>query len=493
MAVARAHLSFPQTHGRDARATWHGRPAHVQNRRKLGCAPVAPRPHLRLALAGFVAALSCHLPPARGADAPAPTSFKFDFGSGAPAAGYTKVTPDLAYSDARGYGFEPGPAATAVDRGGDPLRGDFITSDKPFSFSVRVPEGNYRVTVTLGDSAGESVTTIKAESRRLMLEKVATEQGKFETRAFTVNVRNSKVPPPPLNAPGNDHVELNNRENGPNGLVLHWDDKLTLEFNNSHPCVCAVELTKVDDAITVFVAGDSTVTDQPREPGNSWGQMLPRFLKSNVAVANHAESGETLKSFITELRLDKLLSQMKKGDYLIMQFGHNDEKASWPQTYVEANTTYKAYLRVFIAEARRRGAIPVLCSPVQRRNFDANGKIRNSHGDYPAAVRDVAKEENVAFIDLAALSATLYEALGPQKAPLAFSGNGPTRDATHHNNYGSYELAKCVVQGLRDNHLDLAKYIVDDFAGFDPAHPDDVDTWSIPASPGRTSVAPRGN
>ena len=425
---------------------------------------------------------------------PASTSFKFDFGSGAAAAGYTKVTPDMAYSVVRGFGFEPGPAPTAVDRGGDPLRGDFITSDKPFSFSVKAPEGNYRVTVTLGDSAGESVTTIKAESRRLMVEKLATAAGQFATASFTVNIRTAKVPPPPRNAPGNDHVELNDRENSPDGgLVLHWDDKLTLEFNNTRPCVCAVELTKVDDAITVFVAGDSTVTDQPREPGNSWGQMLPRFFKSNVAVANHAESGETLKSFITELRFDKMLSQMKKGDYLLVQFGHNDEKASWPQTYVEANTTYKAYLKVFVAEARRRGVTPVLCSPVQRRQFDTSGKIRNSHGDYPAAVRDVAKEENVAFIDLAALSATFYEALGPEKAPLAFAGTGPNRDATHHDNYGSYEIAKCVIQGLKDNHLDLAKSIVDDFTGFDPAHPDNVDTWTIPASLGRMTQAPRGN
>lgn len=455
-----------------------------------------PRHHARYAFASIALSVALALSSARGAEAAGPASFKFDFGSGAPAAGYTKVTPDTAYSNERGFGFEPGPPVAAVDRGGDPLRGDFITSDRPFLFSVKAPEGNYRVTVTLGDAAGESVTTIKAESRRLMVEKLATPRGGFAIATFTVNIRNAKVPPPPLNAPGSDHVALNDREraNGPGGgLGFTWDDKLTLEFNNARPCVCAIELTKVDDATTVFIAGDSTVTDQPREPGASWGQMLPRFFKPGVAIANHAESGETLKSFITGLRLDKLLSQMKRGDYLLIQFGHNDEKASWPQTYVEANTTYKAYLRVFIAEARRRGATPILCSPVQRRQFDANGKIRNSHGDYPAAVRDVAQEEKVAFIDLAALSARLYEALGPQKAPLAFAGSGPSRDPTHHDNYGAYELAKCVVQGLKDHHLDLANSIVDDFTGFDPLHPDDVDTWSVPASLGRMTQPPRGN
>jgi lysophospholipase L1-like esterase len=435
------------------------------------------------------------LPPllSRAAEAGA-TNFKFDFGSGKVAPGYTQVLPEMNYTKERGYGFEPGAAVTTVDRGGEEaLRGDFVTSDKPFLFSVAVPEGNYNVTVTLGDAAGESVATVKAESRRLMLEKVQTASGKFETRTFTVNVRNAKVPPPERNAPGNDHVELNDRENGPNGLVYHWDDKLTLEFNNTRPCVCALEITKVENVPTIFVAGDSTVTDQPREPGASWGQMLPRFFKPGVAVANHAESGETLKSFITELRLDKMLSQMKAGDYLFIQFGHNDEKVNWPQTYVEAGTTYKAYLKAFIAEARRRGATPVVLSPMQRRQFDENGKIKNNHGNYPTAAREAAQEEGVAFIDLSAISFKFYEALGPAKAPLAFSGAGERRDVTHHNNYGAYEFAKAVVEGVRTNKLDLAKFIVDDFSGFDPAHPDSPDTWTLPASPGRATQAPRGN
>jgi hypothetical protein len=154
---------------------------------------------------------------------------------------------------------------------------------------------------------------VKAESRRLMLEKVTTAAGKFEMRTFVVNVRNFKIPPPPQNAPGGDQVRLNDREQG----VLHWNDKLTLEFSNERPCVDSMRIDKVDNIPTVFIAGDSTVTDQPREPTASWGQMLTRFFKPGVAIANHAESGETLKSFITGLRLDKILSQMKKGDDLL--------------------------------------------------------------------------------------------------------------------------------------------------------------------------------
>jgi hypothetical protein len=131
----------------------------------------------------------------------------------------------------------------------------FITSEKPFLFSADVPEGNYRVTVTLGDPNAESETTIKSESRRLMLERIVIPRGQ-ETRMFTVNVRNAKVPPPPLNAPGGDHVELNNRENNPaTGLVYHWDDKLTLEFSGRRPCVSAIAIDPAPELPTIFLAG----------------------------------------------------------------------------------------------------------------------------------------------------------------------------------------------------------------------------------------------
>ncbi|MGA9627516.1 MAG: rhamnogalacturonan acetylesterase [Bryobacteraceae bacterium] len=412
-----------------------------------------------------------------GAAEPA-TSLAFDFGAGATKPGYVKVLPGTAYTKEVGYGFDLGTTPMPFASG--------VTSEKPFFFSVAVPEGNYNIAVTFGDAAAACVSTVKAESRRLMLEEVATAAGKFETRTFVVNVRNFRLPPPPRNAPGGDQVRLNDREQG----VLHWDDKLTLEFSNTRPCVDSMRIDKVDNIPTVFIAGDSTVTDQPREPTASWGQMLPRFFKPGVAVANHAESGETLKSFITGLRLDKILSQMKKGDYLFMQFGHNDMKVNWPQTYVEPFTTHKAYLKVFIAEARRRGAIPVLVTPMQRRNFDDQGKIRNTLGDFPESVRQTAKEENVALIDLTAMSIEFYEALGPAKALLAFSGG---RDATHHSDYGAYELAKCIVAGIKADRLDLAKYIVDDYQPFDPARPDPPEAFKLPVDPGRSNVPPRGD
>ena len=179
---------------------------------------------------------------------------------------------------------------------------------------------------------------------------------------------------------------------------------------------------------------------------------------------------------------------MKKGDYLFIEFGHNDMKENWPQTYVEPFTTHKQYLKVFIAEARRRGAFPVLVTPMQRRNFDGL-KIRNSLGEFPDSVRQTAREENVPLIDLTKMSIAFYEALGPENAPLAFSGGV---DITHHSAYGAYELAKCVVEGVRANGLGLAQYIVADYRAFDPAHPDPPGAFDVPADPARSTAATRG-
>lgn len=406
------------------------------------------------------------------------TGFKFDFGSGKTAPGLTHVLPTTVYSEEAGFGFDLGSEVKEVGGAGEAFaRFGFCTSDRPFFFSVAVPEGNYRVTATFGDPSGATTNAVKAESRRLMLENVRTAPGQFATRTFTVNVRTPRL------ASGGE-VRLKTRESGP-PLVLHWDDKLTLEFNGARPCLCALEISKVDDAVTVYLAGDSTVTDQPQEPWNSWGQMLPRFFKPEVAVANHAESGESLKSFLSARRLDKILSTLKAGDYLFIQFGHNDQKDKSPGA--GAFTTYKDNLKRFVAEARKRGGIPVLVTPMHRLRFDGEGKVANTLGDFPEAVRQTARDEVVPLIDLNALSQRFYEALGPQNCKKAF------QDGTHHNNYGSYELARCVVEGIKANKLGLARFLADDVSPYDPSRPDPVETFAVPPSPQTTATKPEGN
>ena len=406
---------------------------------------------------------------ASAAAQPPQSVLKFDFGAGQPAAGYTKVTPATIYSEERGYGLEPGSAVRAVERGGpNRLKGDFLTSDRPFYFSVKAPsEGNYRITVTLGDREAESVTTVKAELRRLMLARVRTAPGRFVTRTFLVNVRTPKLA-------GGGEVALKQREKTMEAAA--WDDKITVEFTDAHPAVCGLEIRKDDRVPTLFIAGDSTSTDQPREPFNSWGQMLPVFFKPRIAVANHGESGESLLGFVGEKRLDKLMSAIRPGDYLFIQMGHNDQKEKGEG--VGAFTTYKASLELFIRETRAHGAIPVLVTSMYRLRWSPEGKIVNSLGDYPEAVRRTAREQRVALIDLNEMSGRFYEALGPQQAPKAFARG----DATHHNNYGSYELARSIVQGIRDARLPIAKFLYPSPA-FDPGRPDPLAAFDIPAEP----------
>jgi lysophospholipase L1-like esterase len=380
---------------------------------------------------------------------------KFDFGAGPAKPGYTQVAPTAVYSDDAGYGYEPGAQVATGDNG------NTTTSEKPFLFSAKVPEGNYNVTVTFGDSAVGTTTTFKAESGRLMVERVEVPAGQIVERTFTTNVRTAHLPKLPMNATGREEVTLDQFD-GSN--KRDWDDKLTVEVVSPHAALRSIEMTPAPSAPTVFIAGDSTVTDRDGGGDVSWGQLLPVFFKPGVAVSNHAQSGETMKSFMSALRLDKILSQMKKGDYLLIQFAHNDSKEAWPQTYVEPETTYKAYLRVYIAEARRRGATPVLVTAMDR-GVRGTGAPTHGHGGYPQAMREVASEEHVPLVDLYKMSIAFYESAGADAARIL-------ADGTHSTAYGGYEFAKCIVMGIKENRLDLASFVVDDFKDFDPAHPD---------------------
>ncbi|HKF54128.1 MAG TPA: rhamnogalacturonan acetylesterase [Blastocatellia bacterium] len=402
--------------------------------------------------------------------APAPPprtiSLNFDFGPGKPAPGHIQVLSSTLYTAGLGYGFERGSVVSCEGPGGANSHIGSCSASEPFFFSVALPEGNYNVTVSLGDQAAESTTTVRAELRRLMLESIHAARGETQTMTFTVNVRTPRI------STGGE-VKLKDREKTSEAWA--WDEKLTLEFRGTHPALRSLEIKTATDAVTLFVLGDSTVCDQPQEPFNSWGQMLTRFFRPGIAIANHAESGESLKSSLGARRLDKVLGLIKPGDYLFIQYGHNDEKERGEG--VGAFTTYKTDLKRFVAEARQRGGIPVLITPAHRRTFDAAGKITNSHGDYPEAVRQAAREDNVPLIDLNAMSKSFYEALGPEASKQAFAAG----DGTHHNSYGSYELARCIVEGIKAYKLGISKYLVDDVMPFDPSHPDPLERFTAKA------------
>ncbi|MFB6319712.1 rhamnogalacturonan acetylesterase [Saccharicrinis sp. FJH54] len=415
---------------------------------------------------------------------------KFDLGSGKAAKDFVPITPQNVFSKENGLGIAiEYPVKAVVRSRRDKLTGDFLTSDHPFYFNVVVPEGRYKITVTLGDPKGISETTVKAENRRLMLEDIKTKQGEVVTKTFIVDVRTPQIGE-------NEKIRLKKRELG----YLNWDDKLTLEFGGPKPCVSSLVIEEITGLPVIFLAGNSTVVDQMYEPWASWGQMFPRFLKPDVVVANYAESGETLKAFRGERRLKKILSVMKPGDYLFMEFAHNDQKPG--SSHVEPFTTYQDELRYFMNETRKKGGHPVLVTSTNRRVFDDNGKIVNTLEEYPDAMRQLAKEENVPLIDLNAMSKELFEALGPENSKKAFvhypahtypGQDKPLADNTHFNPYGAYELAKCVVESIKENYPELAKYIVDDFKGFDPKHPDPYTNFFWPVSPAIELVKPDGN
>lgn len=391
---------------------------------------------------------------------PVRAEFRFDFGRGPARAGFTRVPAGTRYSSELGHGFDFDSKSVDLEHG-------VTTNGSLFFFSVAVPEGNYRVTVTLGDTRGESRTTIRTEAGHLMAADIATKPGQVLTRTFIANVRRPELPPPPKNAPGASIVHMFLPGEAESRT---WDEKLTIEFNGTRPCLQSLEIVKDDTLPTIFVAGDSTVGDPRRGPGGNWPTQLCQFLKPEVALCNSAEGGETSKSFITGARFDKVLSQMKTGDFFLVQFGHNDSKPQWPQSYTDPAATFKAYLGVYLAETRRRGATLVLVTPMERR---AN---EDSVGPWARAMREFAAENKVPLIDQWARSKELWSALGGNVGQ-AFS------DQTHLSGYGGFLLSKLIVGEIQKNIPALARFVVDDFRPMPPSKPESAPAY-LSQSPG---------
>ncbi len=422
--------------------------------------------------------------------------YRFDFGDGHAASGYTTVTTTTAYSAAQGYGFLQTDGLTALRRNNSKkITADFITANKPFFFSVKLPDGNYDVKLVLGDVTGTSATTVRTECRRLMLQNILTKKGTTNTLSFSVHIRDSLI----RNTDGTvtGKVRLKPREIS----YLHWDNQLTIEFCDSLPKVCAVQIYANKNAPTIFLAGNSTVVDQDREPWAAWGQMFPSFFEAGkIVVANYAESGETLKAFKGEKRLEKLWSLAKPGDYLFIEFTHNDQKPGG--NHLDPFTTYKSTLKEWIAEARKRNITPVLVTSMHRRSFDSSGHIINTLLEYPEAMRQTGAEENVTVLDLNAMSKTMYEAWGPVNSVKAFvhypantypGQEKELKDDTHFNPYGAYELARCIVQAIKGTALPIKNFLKKNIPVFDPAHPDPLAQWYWPQSILMASAKPDGN
>ncbi|ROQ69885.1 lysophospholipase L1-like esterase [Streptomyces sp. 840.1] len=210
---------------------------------------------------------------------------------------------------------------------------------------------------------------------------------------------------------------------------------------------------------TVHIAGDSTAAQKYADaaPETGWGMALPFFLGRPLAVANHAMNGRSSKSFIDEGLLAALLEEVREGDLLLIQFGHNDEKTEDPARGTDPYTTYQDCLRRYVHGARSRGARPVLLTPVERRRFAEDGTAKPSHGEYPAAMRALAAEERVPLLDLQALTLARWQELGPDGTTAYFNWLEPGRspnypdgqqDNTHFQPRGAIEAARLVARAL---------------------------------------------
>lgn len=396
--------------------------------------------------------------------------------------GDIKLNKAIAYSEENKAGFDFNTADNAE------FRNWGFTLVKPVCFSVTVPEGTYRVDVVLGSPEAASNTTIKAEGRVLMVEQKPVKKNKTETVSFNVNIRYAEI------AGTDDKIALSERDL----TELEWDHKLTLEFLGN-PAVQHINITPVSNVTTIYLAGDSTVTNQAQEPWASWGQFLPNYVNQNAVVANYAVSGASLNSFKNSKRFEKIASVLKKGDYLLIEFGHNDEKIKG-----EGNGAYGLYtnlLKEFITTAREKGANVILLTPTQRRFFE-NGKLKETHGDFPDAMRKVAAELNVPLIDITQLTTAMYESWGDEKSRRAFvqypantfpGQDKALEDNTHFNSFGANEIAMAVINEVKKQNLSLKKLLKDKVPAYNPAKPNDISSWTLPMSQRFDKTKPNGN
>ncbi|MGS2763056.1 rhamnogalacturonan acetylesterase [Sinomicrobium sp. M5D2P9] len=403
----------------------------------------------------------------------------FTFGQNAGAEGQGIATPLLFKEDSFGFDFKTA-KKVSMQQGG------FVAEESVY-FSVSLPEGNYKVTVELGSDDSPSDNTVKAESGRIMLAEEILEAGQVKTESFVVNLRSVQIRE-------GEEVVLKDREKS----ELNWDEKLTLEFSKG-TAVRKLAITPVSDITTLFLAGDSTVTDQDLSPWASWGQFVTQYLNEDIVVANYASSGASLSSFKARKRFEKILSLIQKGDYLIIEFGHNDEKQKGEGEGAWQN--YTDLLIEFATKAREKGALPILATPTQRRHFTSEGKLKDTHGDYPGAMRKVAEEYDVPLIDLTAMTTVLYETWGDEKSRMAFV-HYPARtfpgqdkelaDNTHFNDFGAHEIALCVLSAVQSQHTGLERYIRTP-PDYSPSHPNDFSDWTLPMSPRFEPEKPDGN
>ena len=226
-----------------------------------------------------------------------------------------------------------------------------------------------------------------------------------------------------------------------------------------------------ENFITIFMVGNSTMADKPYDDGNpekGWGQIFPLYFNDVVKVKNYAVNGRSTKSFIDEGRWDNVVKKIKPGDYVIIEFGHNDEKKNDPKRYTNPHTDYRNNLIKFVKDTRSKGGIPILATPIVRRRFDDKGNFFDTHGDYPEVVREVAKELDVPLLDLQKDTEQLLKEFGEEKSKCLFLHIEPFEykslldgrsDDTHLSAYGAFKVCDLAAEEIRNSIKDLAKWL----------------------------------
>ena len=219
----------------------------------------------------------------------------------------------------------------------------------------------------------------------------------------------------------------------------------------------------------VHLAGDSTMATKPLDlPERGWGMALHGLFKDPAMIQNHAVNGRSTKSFLQEGRWQRLVSQLRRGDYVIIQFGHNDEKIENPAVGTDPATTFRDNLRRFIRETRERQATPILATPVARRKFNVEGKLIPTHGVYPDAIRAVAAEEKVALLDLERATAQWLQAAGDEPSRRFFMWIAPgahpkipggRQDDTHFTEAGAVKVGELACALLKEQNVELANWV----------------------------------
>ena len=393
--------------------------------------------------------------------AEAAENYKFDFGEGPVAAGYTQVKANTKYSDSQGFGFESG-TVSSVDRlWDDDLTTDFLTAKGDMVFSVALPQGNYEVTFILGDGENESETTVWAENRKLMLDRITLAGGVFSRQ--TVSLRRMET----RSMDGSVTMSIKDREKD----YRTWDKKLTFVISGKAPAVAGIEIKRNDNVTTLWLCGNSTVVDQITAPWAGWGQMAPGFFKSSLAIANYAESGLTASGFYSMKRLAKILSEVKKGDFVTVQFAHNDQK-----NQNDVNN-YEATLTKYANEIKAKGATPLFVTSTARQN---ETDPKTAVGGLPERMRALGKKLGVTVLDLNQHSITLGKALGGNKEKMYMY---TASDKTHFCEYGAYELARANIEEIKAKVPELAKHLRDDHEAFDSSKPDPLDILTRAKTP----------